>query len=576
MKVLRINTKTKETNYEPFKEEWKYYGQRGLIDKFIEAELDPKCDPLGPDNKIFIVTGMFAGTNVPSSGRVSSGAKSPLTGTIKESTSGGVIGPYMTNLSIKGIVLEDKPAEDAPWQVIKIDAEGNIDFLPADEYMGKNTYEVSDLILEKYGDKTAALVVGRGAEMGYKIASIMSIEFNTGHPSRAMGRGGMGAVLGSKKIKAIIIEKSQKRYKPTYADKEKFNAAVKGIATVTKENPKCQGFTKLGTAGFLSGTNQVTRAIPIKNFRGGAVTPEQREHFGPEAWQAKMEKSGGKGGVACHPGCVMRCSNVYNAEDGSHITSGLEYETVSLFCPNCLIFDFDIAARLDRWCDEMGVDTIEVGNLLAICMEAGLIEWGDGSAAVKLLQNEMNEGTELGRTMGEGTIALGKLLNVDRVPQVKGQAFAAYDPRTQPGGGIAYAISPQGADHSVGMVVAPDKNNREILAMATNRLLDQCIVDNWGCTLVNTAYFGAPNYVPDLYEGLFGGEWDKEKIYEIGREMYRIERKFNKEAGFGPEDDMLPEYFAKEANSANDNTFDLTMDELQEIFRSMGACYDQL
>ena len=175
MKVLRINTRTAENKYEPFNEEWKIYGQRGLIDKFIEAELDPKCDPLGPDNKLFIVTGVFAGTGVPSSGRISGGAKSPLTGTIKESTSGGMIGPYMTSQEIKGIILEDQPAADAPWQVIKIDADGNVEFLPADEYMGKNTYEVSHMIQHKYGDKAGALVLGRAGEMGYKVASIMAI-----------------------------------------------------------------------------------------------------------------------------------------------------------------------------------------------------------------------------------------------------------------------------------------------------------------------------------------------------------------------------------------------------------------
>ena len=575
MKVLRINTRTAENHYEPFKEECKVYGQRGLIDKFIEAELDPKCDPLGPDNKLFIVTGVFAGTGVPSSGRISGGAKSPLTGTIKESTSGGMIGPYMTSQEIKGIILEDQPAADAPWQVIKIDPDGKVDFLPADEYMGKNTYEVSHMIQHTYGDKAGALVLGRAGEMGYKVASIMSIEFNTGHPCRAMGRGGLGAVLGSKKIKAIIMEKPNGKYAPPYVDKAKFEEDKKGIATVTKENPKCQGFTTKGTAGFLTGTNQTTRAIPIQNFRGGAVTPEQREHFGPEAWEAKNKVSGGHGSVPCHPGCVMRCSNIYNDPQGNHITSGLEYETVSLFCPNCLIWDFDVAARLDRLCDEMGIDTIEAGNLIAICMDGGVIEWGDGDGAIKLLEG-MSEGTELGRIMGQGTVPLGKHLGVTRVPQCKGQSFAAYDPRTQPGGGIAYALSPQGADHSVGQVVAPDKNNREILAMAGNRMLDQCIVDNFGCTLMNAAYFGQPRFVPDLYEGLFGGEWDKEKLYEIGREMFRIERKFNKEAGFGPEDDMLPDFCVNEANPANDNKFDLTVEELEEVFRPMGACYDQL
>ena len=581
MRVLRINSRTHEYHYEPFNEEWRYFGQRGLIDKFIEAELDPKCDPLGPDNKLFFVTGMFAGTGVPSSGRISGGAKSPLTGGIKESTSGGIIGPAMTALEIKGMVIEDQPGPDDPWSVIKIDGEGNVEFLPADEYLGKNTYEVSEMIWDKYGKGTGAMVLGRGGELCYKVASIMCIEFNTGHPCRAMGRGGLGAVMGSKKIKAIIMEKSSHRYTPVYADKEKFDAAKKAMVNVATTNPKCKGFTTKGTAGFLTGSNQVTHAIPYHNFRGDfdgeGLTEEQQKEYGPEAWEAhKAAQPGTKNSIPCHPGCVLRCSNVYYDAKGNHVTSGFEYETISLFGPNCLIFNMDDTAWLDRWCDEIGIDTMEAGSLLAICMEAGKIPWGDGEAAIGLLRDEMNKGTEFGRLMGEGTVALGKGLGVDRVPQVKGQAFAAYDPRTQPGAGIVYAISPQGADHSTGQVVAPGKSNREILAMAAKRMLDQCMVDNWGCALVNAAYFGDPTAVPDLYSGLFGGEWTIEKIYETGKEMFRIERKFNKEAGFTAADDKLPEFCYTEPHPSNGNVFDLTNDELEEVFRSMGACYDQL
>jgi aldehyde:ferredoxin oxidoreductase len=293
--------------------------------------------------------------------------------------------------------------------------------------MGLNTYDVCNKAFDKYAKDAAVLSVGVAGERGYLNSCIMVSEFNTGHSCRAAGRGGLGAVMGSKKIKAIIIEKPENKFVFPLVDKAVWDAARKRAVDISLSHPTLVNNTKGGTA-YLVGPTAALKISPKNNFSGEALTEDEAKKYNMDVWMSKVTQAGGKTSVPCQAGCIVRCSNHYNGPDGKHITSSLEYETVALLGPNCGIYDFDDMARMDRLCDEMGIDTIDAGTLVAINMEVGKIAWGDAKAAIGLLE-EMIKGTELGKQLGLGAVRYGQLVGCKRIPAVKGQTLAAYEPR---------------------------------------------------------------------------------------------------------------------------------------------------
>lgn len=567
--IYRINMKSKKIVRED-SDNSVLLGNRGLIAKVLLDEVNPKCDPLGPENKLIIATGLLSGTGFTTAGRLSIGAKSPLTGTVKESNVGGNAGAQITKHGIKMLIFEDQP-EANEWYVLRIDENSNLSLDDGKEYSGKNTYETTEKLKEKYGNKSAVCVIGKAGEQRRLSSSIQVTDNSTGHPGRAAGRGGLGAVMGSKGIKAIVIEKPKNRLKYEYADKDKFNVGKKNLTRLIKENPVTgMGLSLLGTIAYIDMTAD-SNVLPINNFSGKNITQEQRNSICSNAFVDRVKLNGGRAGVACQPGCIVRCSNVINDEKGEMITTGLEYETVALFGPNCGIYDYDFLARVDKICDDFGVDTIDVGDAVAVAMDAGKLEWGDINGVLELL-NEMTEGsTELGIALGNGTAATGKLLNHERVPVCKNQGLAAYDPRNLQGIGVEYATFPQGADHTGGhafSIEEIDHTNPEGQVKAIKEVqIATAVCDNMMC-LFAFAALGNPeglSSIAQTLEGAIGIECDVNRLLKIGVDTISMERSFNEKAGFTAKDDVLPEFFSKIPNESG-NVFGVKNEELEAMW----------
>ena len=561
-KVYRVNARTKTISQEELKKEYRLLGGRSLISKVMSDEVDPTCDPLGAGNKLIICTTMLAGTTVTTAHRLSIGGKSPLTGGIKESNSGGTFATLLAQHDIKMIILEDLPDSDK-WHLVKIGKDGKVELVPADDYAGLKNYPLVEKLKERYGKKIGVISIGKAGEMLYRNSTLQNLDASTGYPSRAFARGGMGSVMGSKKIKAVVVEKCEKPHVFQYADKERYEAARKKFADIAANNEGMKWLREIGTPALVDLTG--SRAIlPVHNYSGRFY--DKLASINAEQFLGKLKANGGKSGEPCQAGCVLHCSNHYNDAKGEYVTSGLEYETIALFGANCEIADLDVIARLDRMCDDFGVDTIEMGSTIGVCMEAGKIPWGDGKAAIGLIE-EMISGTELGKLLGQGTFVTGKALGVKRIPTVKGQAMAAYDPRNLKGTGVTYATSPMGADHTAGLTLEAPIDPLSPLGQAAVSAIMQAVSATADCFMCLFAWFaaGSPDTIPELVASVYGGEWDFNKVLDIGRQSLLREKAFNIAAGLKEEDDRLPEFFLTEKSPATGSVFDIKPIELDGV-----------
>lgn len=560
---LVVDMKDLTVDKEPLDAEYRELGGRALIAQYLIKNVPPKCDPLGEQNHLIFCTGVFAGTRLSTAHRMSVGGKSPLTGGIKESNVGGYAGSLLADHGLKMIVVKGVPAGDGLW-ILHIDSKGGASLLDAGSYAGVDNYRFVEEMHERFGDNIATVSIGSAGERLYKCASIQVSEFRTGHPSRAAARGGLGAVMGSKRLKAIVIEKPEERYGVEYADEAGFNEACQKLNRMIAEGAKNDPFHNIGTIATIevTGANGI---LPVDNF-SGRLFPHYKE-VGAERFLSNLASRGGRNKCPCQPGCVVQCSNIYNDKDGNYLTSSFEYETIALFGPNLHISDLDAIARMDRICDDMGVDTIETANAIAMCMEAGKIKWGDADAVLALLQ-EMVDGTEFGRLLGNGCEATGKSLGCRRIPVVKHQALPAYDPRNTKGTGITYATSPMGADHTAGLTMgrAFDDSGRAAQAYASNKLqVAMAFADSMMCIF---AFAHAVNGLPLLGEmmaALYGGEADLSRVTGMGVKTLLTEKAFNRMAGMTEADDRLPEFFYKERSVATGSQFDINDIELDTV-----------
>jgi len=564
-KTLRVNTKTGQIKQENYKEEYKLLGGRGLIAQFLIDEVNPKCDPLGPENKLIITTGVFAGTNVSTAHRLNIGGKSPLTGTVKEANSGGTAATYLANHGIKLLVFDEIPAAD-DWRILHIDKDSNANLIPAGDYKGLSVYQLVNKSKAEYGNDVSVIAIGPAGEKQYKTACINVTEFGEGHPCRQAARGGLGALMGSKKIKAIVMEKAANRYQPEISNPEGFKESVSNFNKTLAGAAKSSPFSQIGTNAIVAASGPAG-VLPVNNFNGEIF--RNYEGLSPNVFMTNIAERGGKNKIPCQAGCVVACSNHYYGKDGEHITSSLEYETIALCGSNLDIDDLDVVAKIDRFCDDFGVDSIEIGATLGVMMDAGKLSWGDVDGVFKYLK-EMEEGTEFGRIMGEGTEAVGKHLGCKRVPTVKGQAIAGYDPRNCKSLGITYAMSTQGGDHtfSSSFGASPsivDDTNRFFQPYITQLLGTlTAFVDCSICLLaVGAAGLGAASLLPPLVADLYGIEFTDKEMVEYAARVILTERAFNNMAGFTEADDKLPEFFYNEPSKATGAVFDVTDLEMQ-------------
>ncbi|MGC9975845.1 MAG: aldehyde ferredoxin oxidoreductase C-terminal domain-containing protein [Syntrophales bacterium] len=422
-------------------------GGRAMTSSIVSKEVPPLCHPLGADNKLVIAPGLLSGTTASQSGRISVGCKSPLTGTIKESNSGGQPSQVLARLGYAAIVLEGKPKEGNFYKIfinkdgVKITQDNSLCML--------GNYYLVEKMKEEYGDKIACISIGPAGEMRMSAASVAFTDMEQ-RPTRHAGRGGSGAVMGSKGVKVIVLDDTGMSARVA-KDPEAMRKANKTFVDGLRKHPVTgEGLPAFGT-NILANVINEAGAYPTHNFQWGRFLGTSK--ISGET-QAETEKA--RGGIpthGCHRGCVIQCSGVYTDKDGHYLTKQPEYETVWAHGANCGIDDLDSIAMLDRLDDDYGLDTIEMGATIAVAMEAGLAKFGDAEAAIKLVK-EVGKGTDLGRILGNGAAVTGKVLGVERIPVVKGQAMPAYDPRAIQGIGVTYATSTMGADHTAGYAVA--------------------------------------------------------------------------------------------------------------------------
>ncbi len=572
-RILRINTKEKTYTFEDSGEELGALGGRGLTSRMILNEVPPTCHPLSKFNKLIIAPGLLSGTAAANSGRLSVGAKSPLTGGIKESNSGGLVSQKLARLGIKALVLEDKP-EDNSFSLIVIKKD-SVEILPADEYQGLGNAEMITKLWETYGKRVGVMSIGPGGEQSLAAASIQLADLK-GRPGRAVGRGGMGAVMGSKRVKAIVVDdKGTQRL--AASDPEAFKAANKRWVEMLNEHPVTgQGLPAYGTAVLINLINEAG-ALPTQNFRSGRF--EFAQDISGERMAELIEERGGVLKEGCHPGCVINCSQVYHDKEGNYLTSGFEYETIWAFGSNTLVKDLDDIAVMDKICDDVGVDTIEMGVTIGVAMEGGLIPWGDGKAAIELLK-QVGTGEPLGKIIGNGAAFTGQALGVDRVPVVKKQGLPAYDPRSVKGVGVTYATSPMGADHTAGYAVTANvlKVGGDIdplkkagnVEISKNLQVATAAVDTAGlCLFVAFAVLDNEDGVQtivDLLNAQYGLNLTPDDVVALGISILQDEKSFNTGAGFTKADDRLPDMFA-ETLPPHNTSWDFSDEELQQTLK---------
>jgi len=570
-KILRINTRTRTAVFEELGA-YAGLGGRAFTSRMVLNEVPATCHPLSAANKLVIAAGVLTGTAIANSGRISLGAKSPLTGGIKESNSGGQFAQKLARLGILAIVLEDKPDGDAGFANIVITKDG-VTFVDAGAMAGKGTYDCMDAILKQYGDKTGTMLIGPAGETCRMAASVQFSD-PEGRPARAAGRGGLGAVMGSKKVKAIVLDDAGcKLVAP--ADAEPFKAAVKRWVEILKSHPVTgQGLPGFGTAILVNIINEAG-ALPTKNFRDGRY--EHAAAISGEAIAETITKRGGKVKHGCHTGCIIQCSQEYVDKDGKYLTSGFEYETVWAFGANTLIKDLDDIAALDRACDDMGLDTIDLGNTIAMAMEGGIIAWGDGKAAEKLIRRVGDKNDAMGKIIGNGTGFAAQAFGVDRVPVVKNQALPAYDPRSVKGVGVTYCTTPMGADHTAGYAVCQNilkvggdvapRGKAGQMEISKNLQIATAAVDALGlCLFVAFAVLDNADGVPciaDMTAALIGKPYTVDDVVALGVRTLQDELAFNAAAGFTAKDDQLPDFFKNEPLSPHGTTWDFTAEEMQ-------------
>ncbi len=569
MQVLRINTRTQEGRVEAVPPTWERLGGRGLIARILLDEVPPRCEPLGPQNKLIWAPGLLVGHGLSSCDRISIGGKSPLTGGVKESNAGGTTGAAVARLGYKAVILEDKPSEDR-WWVIVIDGQG-VRFDPADDLVGLGVYAAAERLRERYGPKAAISLIGPAGEMGLRAAGIQNLD-RDGVPTRISARGGLGAVMGSKRVKAVVFD-PPKGARPPLADPKAFRAAQKVYNKALLEHPQTQVYHDYGTAAMTAMTTHFG-SLPTRGFSAGYF--EGWEKISGDALRQVLLKRGKPSTPthACMAGCVIQCSNVYATEEGEVLTSPLEYETIGLMGSNLGIDDLDTIARLNREANDLGLDTIEVGAALGVAGRAGLLQWGDGEGALALL-GEIRQGTPLGRVLGNGAAVTGKVLGVEQVPVAKGQAMPAYEPRVIKGTGVTYATCPQGADHTAGLTIRAQVDHRNPegqaalsrgaqIAMAGYDTLGACIFAGFG-------FAAAPkDTIARLLRARYGWEdVGEEALSELGKETIRLERAFNRAAGFTAADDRLPEWMTREPVPPTGEVFDVPEEDLDTIFADL-------
>ncbi len=542
-RYLHINLDDRSIDAQQLDGEAIVRGGRYLITKTLLARGTATVEPLSADNPLIFSAGPFAGTNFSNANRTSVGCKSPLTGGIKESNAGGTFSLALGQLHLAGLTLYGASAD---WIVIHIAKDGEVSFDPAGPYLGKGNIEAAALLHEKYGKKVSLALCGPVGEYQGLLAGIAFSDPDR-RPTRLAARGGVGAVMGSKKVKAIVVELHKM---PQLHDRKKVMQAVREYGARLREQEGVQNLNRLGTAYVADFTNHVG-GLPVRNFSTGQLVDAKVEpmRMGGDYLRQQNIERGGKPAHACMPGCIIECSNVYADADGNEVVSPLEYETIGLLGSNCGLGDPDELARLNAIANDLGIDSIETGAMLAVLMEAGLAEFGDVDFMTRALE-EIRQGTTNGRLWAQGTARVGEHYQVERVPVIKKQAISAYDPRVIEVTGITMMLTAQGADHTAGNVPMMDCKGKplgELVAASLQSQVSVAAADSLGlCVFGRSVTDTNIELVVNAINDAHGTDLEPAFFENLGRETLQLEHEFNRAAGFVAADDELPAFFYDE------------------------------
>jgi aldehyde:ferredoxin oxidoreductase len=564
--MIRVNTRTGKILKQEATQEEMRWGGRFLISKILLREVSPTCDPLGHLNKLIIAPGLLGDTFVTTTGKFSVGGKSPLTNGVKESDVGGEAGKKIARLGIKSLVLEDLP-EKAETKVLTINA-NQITLSNVPELKEKSVSETIQALRKQFGSEAGMICIGPAGEMkmagaGVAVSDAKDIQV------RYAARGGLGAVMGSKGIKAIVVDDAEAS-PPQAFDEALLRDASKTLTQAILEDPKTENRHKYGTPAILMVANELG-LLPTRNFSAGQF--ERAEEISGERVADVIAARGGEGrsGTPCLRGCVISCSNVFPDSSGKKTVASIQYENITLLGPNCGIGDLDEIAELNHLCNEVGVDAIEIGAAIGVAMEAGVIPFGDAEGAKDLIR-QIGQGTYLGRIIGNGVVVAGRVLGVRRIPAIKGQAIPGYDPRALKGNGVTYITSPMGADHTAGnafetaKTVNPiDKENQ--VEISRKLQIRAAILDTMGlCLFTRPPFVKNPELFALFLKGRYGWNVTYEDVQRMGIEALETEREFNRRAGVSEEFYDIPEFMREEPLPPRNAVFDISMEEMEQVW----------
>jgi aldehyde:ferredoxin oxidoreductase len=571
VKILRVNMKETAISQEPVPQDYERLGGRALIAKLLLNEIPPACDALGPHNKLILTPGLLGGAMVATAGRLSVGAKSPLTGGVKEANAGGTGGDALGKLGIKAIVFEDQP-KSKEFYILVLDGD-SAKLIPAEKdlrFLG--TYATADRLQERFGADATIICIGQAGEYLMTGAGI-SCTGEKDQRSNHAARGGLGAVMGSKGLKAVVIKKAVGKT-VSFHDEGLFRTAAKAYAQKLINDPKLgtKGSQHLyGTASIVGAVNEMG-SLPTRNFSEGKF--EHAAELRGEKLRELVLAREGKVGTRCMPGCVIACRNLFADESGKPVVGTVQYETIALVGSNLGLGKLDDVATLNYMCNDFGLDTIETGAALGVALEAGLAKFGDMEGIVGLLK-QVGEGTVLGRVLGCGAVTTGRVLGIRRVPVAVGQAMPGYDPRTLKGNGVTYATSPQGADHTAGNAFGA-RNEVPPLGIAGQKELSlrlqiiAAMLDSTGlCLFARPPIIANPQLMIDMINGIYGWGWTTEDYDRFNRDVLRTELEFNKRAGLTKNNYRIPEYMREEPLPPHNAVFDVPDSDLDSVFDTL-------
>ena len=576
--VARVDLSDESVNYESIDQEdaEKYIGARGLGVKYV-FDQGPDVEPLEPENLLAFMNGPLTGTQVTMSGRIAICTKSPLTGTVTDSHHGGWSGARLKWAGFDGLLFEGK-ADGPVYAVVE---DGEVELRDASHLWGHGFHDTRDALAEEVegslGKNLSIMGIGEAGENGVKYAAIMNED------DRASGRGGTGCVMGSKNLKAVVVKSTTKMQKP--ADPETFKKGHKQAMEVITESdvtaPNEGGLSLYGTNVLMNATEEMS-GLPTNNGKHTSTADARDGGYRDEATFDAEAVSGENvrenilvDEPTCHS-CPVACKKevevdvMHKGEDMNVRTESYEYESAWALGPNSGHTDRDEIALMLQRCNDHGIDTIEVGNMMAMAMEMTEegkldelgegIDWGDSEEMVEMISKIAHRETDLADLLAEGPRRVADRMDAhDNKLSVKGQTIAAYDPRCMKGMGIAFATSNRGACHLRGYTPAaeilgiPEKvdpveweGKGELTALFQDL---HAISDSFDICKFNAFAEGIEEYVLQ-YNGMTGRDVGEDELMTAGERIYALERYYNNLCGFDGADDDLPERFVEGAEGA--------------------------